>query len=159
LFNYALVGPEHQGNTATLRLDGKKRLANSLFPVRGEETITVPAIRLSHLIRENDIASPGDIVILRMNIEGAEMQVIEDLVEAGMIGMFDGFYGMWDDLYKIDPGLDAKFRALLKREKIRTLTFNDRDTSSLAGPARKNVIRYDIETSIYRAGKRKRIAA
>jgi FkbM family methyltransferase len=155
LFNYALVGPDHEGDTATLYLDGKKGLGNSLFASRGEESIEVPAIRLSRLIREHDIASPGDIVLLRMNIEGAEMGVIEDLAEAGMVDLFDGFYGMWDDLYKIDPALDAKFCALLRREKIRNLTFNDRDASPIAGPKRKDIIRYDIETSIYHGEKRK----
>ncbi len=155
LFNYALVGPDHKGDTATLYLDGNKGLGNSLFAARGNESIEVPAIRLSQLIREHDIASPGDIVLLRMNIEGAEMQVVEDLAEAGMVGLFDGFYGMWDDLYKIDPALDAQFRALLKREKIRNFTFNDRDTSPIAGPKRKDIIRYDIATSIYHGEKRK----
>ncbi|HEX4860040.1 MAG TPA: FkbM family methyltransferase [Rhizomicrobium sp.] len=155
LFNYALVGPDHAGDTATLYLDGNKGLGNSLFAARGKETIEVPAIRLSKLIREHEIAEPGDILILRMNIEGAEMQVIEDLAEAGMIGLFDGFYGMWDDLYKIDPALDGKFRALLKRERIKSFTFNDRDTSPIAGPKRREIIRYDIETSIYRGEKRK----
>jgi FkbM family methyltransferase len=156
LFNYALVGPDHKGDTATLYLDGDKGLGNSLFAVRGEETLEVPAIRLSQLIRDQEIAEPGDIVLLRMNIEGAEMGVIRDLAEAGMVEMFDGFYGMWDDLYKIDPALDAEFRALLKREKIENFTFNDRDTSPLAGPRRRDVIRYDIETSIYHGEKRKR---
>ncbi len=155
LFNYALVGPDHRGDTAVLHLDGKKGLGNSLFASRGEETLEVPAIRLSRLIREHQMAEPGDIVLLRMNIEGAEMGVIEDLAEAGMLEMFDGFYGMWDDLYKIDPELDRKFRALLKREHVRNFTFNDRDATDLAGPKRKDIIRYDIETSIHRGDKRK----
>lgn len=148
LFHAALVGPGHKGDTAVLHLDGKKGLGNSLFAARGEQAIAVPAMRLSQFLKDNRIISPGDVVTLRMNIEGAELYVIEDLLEAGMIGAIDGFYGMWDDLYKIDPELDAGFRALLKRKNIRSFPFNDRDLSPLAGPRRRNVIRYDLVTSI-----------
>ncbi len=68
--------------------------------------IEVPALRLSRFISQNEAISPDAIVTLRMNIEGAETFVIEDLRDAGLIGRIDGFYGMWDDLYKIDPALD-----------------------------------------------------
>jgi FkbM family methyltransferase len=160
MLNYALVGPQHEGETATLYLAGDRDVDSSLFPAPAtdtpQETLEVPAIRLSKLILDNEIAMPGDIVLLRMDIEGAEKQVIEDLVEAGMVDLFDGFYGMWNDLHRIDPALDAEFRALLEREKIESFTFNDSDTSPLASPRRKDIIRYDIETSIYHGEKRKR---
>ena len=155
IHNFALVGPDHRGSTDALHLDGQKGLGNSLFAARGGDAISVPAIRLSDFLRINQIVCPGDIVLLRMNIEGAEMQVIEDLATAGMIGQIDGFYGMWDDLYKIDPALDEKFRALMRREGVRTFTFNDRDAGRMAPPERIGIIRYDIETSLYRGDKRK----
>jgi FkbM family methyltransferase len=155
LLNLALVGPDHQGDTAALHLDGRKGLGNSLFAARGDETIDVPAARLSRVLAEQVQVAPGDVVTLRMNIEGAEMFVIDDLRDAGMLGMIDGFYGMWDDLYKIDPALDARFRALLKREKIRNFPFNDRDLSPIAGRGRREIIRYDIETALRRGARRK----
>jgi len=84
-------------------------------------------------------------IILRMNIEGAELFVVEDLIAAGMTKMIAGYYGMWDDLSKIDVRRDREFRRLLRMHSIATLTFNDRDSEV---PLRLSAIRYDIVTSL-----------
>ena len=62
-----------------------------------------------------------------------------------MADRVDGYYGMWDDLSKIDPERDAGFRRLLRRAGIHPIAFNDRD---LAHPIRVWAIRYDLTTSL-----------
>lgn len=119
----ALVGPDH-GDTVTLYLSAGGK-ADSMFSERERAgRIEVPAIRLSELLPAE---GEYDTTILRMNIEGAEPFVIDDLVDAGALGRIDAFYGMWDDLSKIDPERDAQFRVRLKQLGIRPVTFNDRD--------------------------------
>ena len=86
-------------------------------------------------------------VILRMNIEGAEQFVIQDLLDSGLTASVDGYYGMWDDVSKIDPKADRRFRRLLRANGITNVTFNDRD---LPYRLRRFAIRTDIETSIRR---------
>lgn len=109
-----------------------------------------PAIRLSDVLRAS--VADDSVVILRMNIEGAELHVIEDLVDAGLVRRIDGFYGMWDDLSKVDPGLDKRFRRLMRANHVRPITLNDRD---LGFPLRLSAIRFDIETSIRRGLRRR----
>lgn len=62
-----------------------------------------------------------------MKFEGAEQAVMEDLIESGVAVHIDGYYGMWDDLSKIDPAADRSLRRLLQRHHITVTTFNDRD--------------------------------
>lgn len=141
----ALVGPDHEDPTARLYRAGVDGKGDSLFTERGTEFEEVPAVRLSQVL--NDFyASHGEMpTVVRMNIEGAEMFVIEDLIASGMRSKVAGFYGMWDDLSKIDRGKDAEFRQLLRRTRVHTVTFNDRD---LGHPLREWCIRYDIRTSL-----------
>jgi hypothetical protein len=90
-----------------------------------------------------------------MNIEGAELDVIRDLVESGEAGVVDGWFGMWDYVAKIDPERDRVFRALLADAGISPFTFNGRDF--LFRP-RLACIEYDIHTSILGAMRRRRAA-
>lgn len=142
LRHVALVAPDHSEETIRLYRTGGDGKGDSVFPERGTEYDEVAVARLSNVIRgvESDV-----IVILRMNIEGAEWHVVEDLVAAGMRNRIGAFYGMWDDLSKIDWSRDDIFRDLLRRNGIRPLTFNDRD---LAHPLRRWAIRLDLDTSI-----------
>jgi len=144
LHQVALVGPQYEGDTVALYRSGSNGAADSLFPQRGTEYDLVPAGRLSQIL--GGYALDELTVILRMNIEGAEQFVIDDLVEAGI--RIDGYYGMWDDLSKIDPQADDRFRARLRATGIANVTFNDRD---LRHRLRRWAIRFDMETSM-RAG-------
>jgi FkbM family methyltransferase len=149
----AVVGPEHNGTTATFHQGPAGGRGASLFADRGGTVEEVPAVRLSEIL---DLVSPApDAVILRMNIEGAESFVIQDLVQAGAEGRIDGYYGMWDDLSKLDPQRDRAFRKLCKQHGIRNVTFNERD---LAHPVRRLAIRTDIETSVRLSRRRSRSA-
>jgi hypothetical protein len=151
LHQVALVGPQHEGDTVALYRSGTNGAADSLFAQRGREYDLVPADRLSNIVADYPLDEMT--VILRMNIEGAEQFVIDDLVEAGV--RIDGYYGMWDDLSKIDPQADDRFRARLHACGIAHLTFNDRD---LRYRLRRWAIRYDMETTI-RAASRMTVAA
>jgi FkbM family methyltransferase len=140
-----LVGPDHTSPTVTLygsRSDGG--YADSIFARDGADHEDVPAGRLSEVLLSEHGSHQGP-VILRMNIEGAELAVVEDLVAAGLHQRIDGYYGMWDDLSKIDAHLDARLRRLLQACAISPLTFNGRD---LGYGLRRLAIRTDVETSI-----------
>jgi hypothetical protein len=124
LRNVALVGPDHGSATVELFLTSNGK-GDSLFAARMEQgSISVPARRLSEELP--DLAE-FDAVLLRMNIEGAEGAVTDDLHTAGLLPRFSGFFGMWDDLSKIDPSADVEFRRRIRTLGIHTTTFNDRD--------------------------------
>jgi FkbM family methyltransferase len=151
LHHVALVGPDFTDDEVRLYKNGGEGKGDSLFAERGQDYEVVPARRLSKLLVDEGFDLATTPAILRMNIEGAELYVIEDLLAAGTLPKIDGYYGMWDDLSKLDLELDRGFRNLLRREKVRTMTFNDRDRNRW----RRLAIRTDIDTSIRRALKRK----
>jgi hypothetical protein len=102
-------------------------------------------VRLSEVLGRFYKAHGEVPTLLRMNIEGAEPFVIDDLIAHGIRSKISGFYGMWDDISKIDPSKDAIFRRVLRANAIRTVTFNDRD---IGHPLREWCIRYDLATSL-----------
>jgi FkbM family methyltransferase len=143
----ALVGPDHVAATITLhRSPGG--YADSIFAAGGVDCEEVPAARLSTVLLTEHARHDGP-VIVRMNIEGAELAVIEDLVAAGLAGRIDGWYGLWDDVGRIDARLGARFARLLVERDISPLTFNGRDVGYAL---RRLAIRIDLATSI-RAGE------
>jgi FkbM family methyltransferase len=137
----ALVGPDHQGQTVTLHHRDHGGIDDSLLAAHGTTVEDVPAVRLSDIIR----GANEDVLILRMNIEGAEELVIADLAVAGLLQRISGFYGMWDDLSKIDEHRSRRFRERLGELNIEPITFNGRD---LRHRIRLAAIHYDIETTI-----------
>lgn len=125
----------------------KKGKGDSLFSTRSDTFEVVPACTLTRFLRDAGYSLDEMPVLLRMNIEGAEQYVIEDLVGARLQASIDGWYGMWDDVGKIDSGAEKSFRKLLRANRISNVTFNDRD---LPYWLRRLAIRIDIETSIRR---------
>lgn len=132
--------------------DGKVRLHKDTQGGLGDslyrETASydeVEALRLSDFLREHDALSGRRIILLRMNIEGAEFDVIKDLVDSGLASRIDGYFGMWDDLSKIDLQRDEEFRAFLEENRIVTFPFNGRDMGS---SARKACIAYHVHTQV-----------
>lgn len=105
----------------------------------------VEAIRFSEWLNKEGIILKNKICLLRMNIEGAEYDVIQDLVESEYAKDIDGYYGMWDDLSKIDRYRDKNFRDCLFKNHIYPFTFNGRD---MGKSFRLRCIEYDIETHI-----------
>jgi FkbM family methyltransferase len=152
-YNLALVGPKHHEKFANLYLTNGTGLADSLYKKNGHDVIQVKASRLSDEIHKNNIELDKEIVIIRMNIEGSEFDVLNDLVEADVICKIDGFLGMWDDTFKIDPLNANKFRKFLKINNIKTFPFNDRDLflfnrNKICKLLRQWAIRYHISTLI-----------
>jgi FkbM family methyltransferase len=139
-------------HTGTIRLykDAKRGYGDSLYR-QGDSYEDVEATRLSHWLHDNNITLESTICLLRMNIEGAEFDIIKDLVESGLAGMIDGYYGMWDDSSKIDKQRGDDFRVLLAANHICPFTFNGRD---MGRTFRLKCIAYDINTAVH-AGLRK----
>ena len=132
--------------TGTIKLFKGMRsgLGDSLYR-QTDQYEEVDAMRLSDFLIERFLVKANTIVLLRMNIEGAEYEVLQDLVAHQLAHAIDGYFGMWDDLYKIDSERDAEFRAFLARHQIRPFTFNGRD---LRHPLRRKCIAYHMHTRI-----------
>ena len=94
---------------------------------KAKSYINVQAKKLSDIIREQGVKLEDSINIIRMNIEGSEYDVIEDLIVSDLIKYFDGFYGMWDDVFKIDKVKYKKFQRILKDVDVYPFPFNGRD--------------------------------
>jgi hypothetical protein len=152
LRHLALVGPDATDDHVRLYKGSRDGKADSLLR-EGPRYEVVPAERLSTFLRREYSSYLGDApVLLRMNIEGSEYDVIDDLVRSGMSDRIDGYFGMWDDVAKLDPARDRAFRRMLKDARITTVTFNDRD---LVHPLRRRAVRLAVDASL-RAGMRKR---
>jgi FkbM family methyltransferase len=143
VFHKALCNAAPPHGTIRLYHDGRGGTGDSLYRP-GDSFEDVEAVRLSDWLRERHIALEDRICLLRMNIEGAEYDVVQDLVEHGLAAHIDGYYGMWDDISKIDIERDAEFRAFISRNDIRPFTFNRRD---LKWRVRMKCIEYDMNTS------------
>lgn len=139
-----------EGGAVQLYLHGDGH-GDSLHRMSGA-SVEVPAMRLSDLVRAEG-ADLDRVVIVRMNIEGAEYEALLDLHEQGLLDRVDAFYGMWDDLSKIDPGLDREMTRFMQAHGVRTTTLNERDFVS---GFRVRVIAYDLCTSILWPARRVR---
>lgn len=74
-------------------------LLTSLNNLREEHYIEIPCFDLSSWIKET--FNPNDYIILKLDIEGAEYEVLNKLIEDGTINMINEFWGEWHDM-KID---------------------------------------------------------
>jgi FkbM family methyltransferase len=126
-------------------------LGNSIMRPELGSFEEVPAVQFSSWLRSQELDVGKNICLLRMNIEGAEFDVIADLINTGYSHCIDGYFGMWDDLSKIDRARDDDFRAVLSKHEISPMTFNARDF--LVG-LRLHCIAYDVKTSILRGLRR-----
>ncbi len=130
--------------------EGKRGRSDSLHRP-GPTSIRVPAVRLSDWLRAEGAAGGTHIILLRMNIEGAELDVLRDLDDHGLPGHIDGYYGLWDDAGKIDAAADTALRALTARLRIAPVTFNGRD---MRWAARRAAIAYDLRTALHAGARR-----
>ena len=132
--------------SGTIRLfKADNSLSDSLWS-ESERFEDVPAMRLSTFL-ERSVAE-DQWLIVRMNIEGAEFDVIQDLVQTGWNQKIIGWFGMWDDLSKSNPAADRRFRRYLRRNQIRKTTFNGRD---LDWPLRRKLIQYEWNSCMLKA--------
>ncbi|QBQ54418.1 FkbM family methyltransferase [Nitrosococcus wardiae] len=145
LIQAALCQTPPKDGKICLYKDSREGFANSLFREQYSEHEYVKALRLSDWLKEEDIKLSRKISLLRMNIEGAEYDVVLDLVNNGVAKHIDGYYGMWDDVSKNSVELDKKFRTFLRNNGVFPFTFNGRDFVSCL---RLKCIEYDISTTI-----------
>jgi len=136
--------------TVALQRTGHDGLGASLYRT-GADQEEVPAVALSEWCEKRRIDLRRTICLLRMNIEGAEMDVIQDLAAHDLLGSIDGYYGMWDDAAKIDPVRGLAFQALPEHHGISPCTFNGRD---FCFAPRMRLIEYDIQTSLLAGARR-----
>lgn len=87
----------------------------------------IKAIKLSDFLKDSELITDSTILLLRMNIGGAEYDVVEDSVENNLAGSIHGYLGMWDDVAKIDQERNKRFRKFLKQNKINPVSFSGRD--------------------------------
>ena len=65
--------------------------------------------------------------------------------EHDLIKYFDGFYGMWDDVGKINQDRDREFRTFLHKQNVHPFPFNGRDMNI---ESRKNLIKKSLHITI-----------
>jgi FkbM family methyltransferase len=80
--------------------DGSSIL-NSLNNLREEHSINIPGFDLSSWISES--FTKEDYIILKLDIEGAEYEVLNKLIEDGNIHLVNEFWGEWHDMKISDP--------------------------------------------------------
>jgi len=151
LVNAAVVGPQH-GPVVRLYHDGCDGRGDSIIR-RSDTSFEVPAVRLSYFLSHEGFDPSRDVMILRMNIEGAETYVLEDLLAAGLISSMDGYYGAWDDPHKIGGKTARRFDEVMELTGVENFRFNDKDCKSRL---RRAIIRYDLTTSIVAGARAKR---
>lgn len=144
LIKKALVGNLSSKGKIKLYKDAESGKKDSIYRQTNQYE-EVESIRLSDFLIENRLIIDKRIILLRMNIEGAEYDVVQDLVEHELSNCINGYFGMWDDVSKIDIERDAEFRTYLAKNQIRTFTFNGRD---LYWPFRRRCIAYHMHTRI-----------
>lgn len=144
LFNKALCCELPVGGNIKLYKDSGNGIGDSLYR-KGGNYEEVEALRLSDWFSESNIDLEKSICLLRMNIEGAEYDVLRDLVDNMLAQHIDGYFGMWDDVSKIDLQRGNDFRAFLSDNQINSFTFNGRD---MRWPLRVKCIEYAIETAV-----------
>ena len=144
LYNYAIINNKHPSGKIKL-YTSKNGLSDSIYRSNYDNYVEVPAIKLSDFIYQKHINLSKSVNILRMNIEGAEFDVLQDLINEGLIKYFHRFYGMWDDVSKIDHAKDIQFRKTLKEHNIKPVPLNGRDLQS---NARLKIIKKDFNIII-----------
>lgn len=144
-FNLALVNKIPESGQIKLFTD-ETGYSDSIYRQEMNSFVEVEAKKLSDVIKNENVSLGECINIIRMNIEGCEFDVIEDLIENDLIKYFDGFYGMWDDVSKIDINKDKRFRKILKEANVFPFPFNGRDMKK---DKRKKLIKQSLEYSIF----------
>lgn len=150
LINAAVVGPDHRNSTVPLHIGGiLDGLGDSIYrkDSRHDSMIDVPAIRLSNFIRQEGIDTADACIALRMNIEGAELDVLRDLIEGGFAGRIDGWFGRWNDVGRVDRRRKDELNRLKQAARIENVSFNDRDSTGKYRVLRECLIRYEVMTA------------
>jgi len=82
-------------------------------------------IIFSKWLKENKIDLENSFNIMKVNIEGAEMHLFEDLVENDLVKHFDIFCGTGNDVEKITEISSDEYYKLLEENNIKIYRFSD----------------------------------
>ena len=143
MFNYAVCGD----NGERKLYHANNNVGNSLYETKknlnGEHEV-VKTIKMSDWLRENIPTLQEDLNIIKMNIEGAEHEVLVDLEENGMLQYFSIFCGTGDDINKIPELSDVKkdFERILKENDITIHHFSARADIIAPEKKTKEAIKY-----------------
>ena len=94
-------------------------LLNNLNNLRDDHYLEIPCFDLSTWIA--DTFSEEDYIILKLDIEGAEYQVLNKIIEDGNIGLINELWGEWHDMKITDTHtqqLAQKVYNFLDKENI-----------------------------------------
>jgi len=94
-------------------------LLDSLNNLREEHNIKVPCFDLSTWLSET--FDEDDYLILKLDIEGAEYEVLNKMIEDKTIDLIDEFWGEWHDMKISNPKtleISKKVYSYLKENKI-----------------------------------------
>lgn len=146
LVNMALVGPDHDGDTIDFYVESNgKGLGDSIFKEKSRsyefDKITVPCGKLSDFFKQNSIDLASQKVLLRMNIEGAELFVLQDMASNGLIKLIDGFYGSWSDCAKISKSYGEALAELKTANQIFNIQFNRSEFRGFLSTVRRSLVK------------------
>ena len=94
-------------------------LLDSLNNLRKDHSIKIPCFDLSTWISES--FDESDYLILKLDIEGAEYEVLNKMIEDGTINLIKEFWGEWHDMKISDPKtleISKKVYSYLKENNI-----------------------------------------
>ena len=104
----------------------ENKVGNSIYDTKKnvdkETYFTVSGKKFSTFLQENNIELEGNINICKINIEGAEWDFFNDIIDNDLLKHFHLFCGAGNDVHKIknfiENGISQKYDVLLKNNKI-----------------------------------------
>jgi FkbM family methyltransferase len=152
LFNYAVC----DGDGEKKLYHANNNVGNSLYKTKKnltDEYEVVKTVKMSNWLQENVPTFEEDINIIKMNIEGAEYEVLRDLEENNMLQHVSIFCGTGDDIDKIPELSDVKkdFERILKENDITIHHFSARADIGTVEPRTEEAVESAKQAMIERA--------
>ena len=128
ILNFAIAGKH--GTVKLYRSASTDGEGNSIYPTKNnvsrEDFVEVQAMPLSYILRALDPIG-YDLKILKTNIEGAELEMIQDLIATDSHGLIDIFCGATSDIHKVAELSDQQeqYHQMLKDAGIDWQLFHD----------------------------------
>ena len=98
-------------------------LLNSLNNLRDEHYLNIPCFDLSTWISE--CFDKDDYLILKLDIEGAEYEVLNKMIEDGTINLINEFWGEWHDMKIKDPHTELLSKKVYKYLNDNNIEFKE----------------------------------
>ena len=127
IFNLAICSENKPINLYLSR----NRVGDSIYDtkrgVEKEKFFEVTGKKFSTFLKDNNIELDGNINICKINIEGAEWDFFNDIIDNNLLKHFHLFCGAGNDVYKIEEfqenGVTKKYNELLKNNNIKIYNF------------------------------------